>query len=219
MKRVAVVLAGCGQLDGAEIHESVLTLLSLDQNGADIQLFAPDKNQMHVINHLTGETEGESRNILVEAGRIGRGNVQKLSDLIIEHFDAVIFPGGYGAAKNLCDFALKGADCAVDPEVERLIAEGLQLKKVMGFICIAPVILAKVSGKQGLKIRLTIGTDPDTVRAVESMGALHVPCSVDGIVVDDEHRIVTTPAYMLGERISEVASGIGKLVEKVLSLC
>lgn len=219
MKKVAVVLSGCGQLDGAEIHESVLTLLSLDRNGAEIQLFAPDKNQMHVINHLTGETMGETRNLLKEAGRIGRGNVRDLAGADIDHFDAVIFPGGYGAAKNLCDFAVKGADCSVDPVVEQFIVSGLQQKKVMGFICIAPVILAKVSGKMGQKIRVTIGTDADTARAVESMGAKHVSCSVNDIVVDDEHRIVTTPAYMLGERISEVADGIGKLVKKVLSMC
>ena len=219
MKKVAVVLSGCGQLDGAEIHESIITLLALDRRGAETQIFAPDKDQMQVINHLTGEIEEENRNLLVEAGRIGRGNVQDLADANIEHFDAVIFPGGYGVAKNLCDFAVKGTECSVDPLVERFILNGLQAKKVMGFICIAPALLAKVSGDHGLKIDLTIGTDPETAQAVETMGAHHISCSVNEIVVDEKNRIVTTPAYMLGQRISEVADGIGKLVDKVLQMC
>jgi len=219
MKKVAVVLSGCGQLDGSEIHEAVLTLLSLDRNGAEIHLFAPDKDQLHVINHLTGEIERENRNLLKEAARIGRGKVLDLARAGIENFDAVIFPGGYGAAKNLCDFALKGSDCTVDPVVEKCILRGLELKRVMGFICIAPVILARISGGMGLKIRVTIGTDPEAARAVEAMGAIHVPCAVDEIVVDTDYGIVTTPAYMLGQRISEVAQGIERLVQQVLAMC
>jgi enhancing lycopene biosynthesis protein 2 len=219
MKKIAVVLSGCGVFDGAEIHESVLTLLALDRKNADIRMFAPDTEQMEVINHLSGESTGETRNVLVESARIARGNIKNLEQANIEDLDAVIFPGGYGVAKNLCDFAVKGTGCGVNPVVQEFIVKCLNKRKVMGFICIAPALLAKISGDLGLKIDLTIGTDPETAQAVETMGAQHIPCSVNEIVVDEKNRIVTTPAYMLGQRIVEVATGIEKLVNKVLELC
>lgn len=219
MKKVAVVLSGCGVFDGAEIHESVITLLALDRQGAEVHIFAPNVPQMHVINHLTQQPTGETRNVLVESARIARGDIKDLAEADINDFDAAIFPGGFGAAKNLCDFAIKGPDCTVNPAVEKFITDGLRAGKTMGFVCIAPALLAKVAGNIDLHPGLTIGTDAGTAAAVEKMGGQHINCPVRDFVVDEKNKIVSTPAYMLGQRISEVAEGIEKLVNKVLELC
>lgn len=216
-KRVGVVLSGCGIYDGSEIHEAVLTLLILDQAEAQIICMAPDIPQHHVIDHLKGkEAEGEARNVLTEAARIARGEIRDMKEVSAADLDALIFPGGFGAAKNLCNFAVKGKDCTVNAEVERLIGEMHAAKKPIGFICIAPVIAAKVLGEQ--HPTLTIGSDATTVGAVEAMGAKHVACAVDEIAVNEENKIVSTPAYMLGPSISHVARGIEKLVLKILEL-
>lgn len=215
--KVGVVLSGCGVFDGSEIHEAVLTLVALDEAGAEAICMAPNVAQRHVINHLTGEVAaGETRNVLVEAARIARGNVRDLASVDAAELDAVILPGGFGAAKNLSDFALAGDACSVHPEVARLIRSARAAGKPVGAICIAPVLLAKVLGSESP--RLTIGTDAGTAAAVNAMGACHVDCAVSGTVVDDEKRLVTTPAYMLASSISEAASGIEKLVLEVLRL-
>lgn len=219
MKKVAVVLSGCGVFDGAEIHESVITLLALDRQGAEVHIFAPNVPQMHVINHLTQQPTDETRNVLVESARIARGEIKDLAEADINDFDAAIFPGGFGAAKNLCDFAVKGPDCTVNPTVEKFITDGLRAGKTMGFVCIAPALLAKVAGNIDLHPDLTIGTDTGTAAAVEKMGGHHINCPVRDFVVDEKNKLVSTPAYMLGQRISEVAEGIEKVVNKVLELC
>lgn len=219
MKRVAVVLSGSGVFDGSEIHESVITLLALDRFGAEISILAPNIPQMHVINHITGEEMKESRNVLIESARIARGDIKDLAKTNIEDYDAVIFPGGFGAAKNLSDFVIKGSDLTVNPVVEKFIINGLNSHKVMGFICIAPVIAAKVGESIDLHPEITIGTDKETAQAIETIGAHHINCQVNGIVYDEKNKIVTTPAYMLGQSISEIAEGIEKLVKKVLELC
>lgn len=219
MPKVGVVLSGCGVYDGAEIHESVITLLALDRAGVEILCMAPDVDQMHVINHLTGEvSEGETRNVLVESARIARGDVVDMSPVTSDDIDAIIFPGGFGAAKNLCDFAVKGTDCTVHPEVLRLTKEMVAAKKPVGVVCIAPALMAKVMEDSGISVDLTIGTDEETAGAIETMGASHVACLVSEFVVDRENKVVSTPAYMLAERISEVADGVEKLVEEVLNL-
>lgn len=215
MKTVGVVLSGCGVFDGAEIHESVLTMLALDRAGARVLFFAPDKPQLHVINHLTGEELTEQRNILVESARITRGQIKPLSSANSEQLDALIVPGGFGAAKNLSDFAIKGSECTIDPDLIKLTQSMHKSGKPIGFMCISPVMLPKLLGKP---IRLTIGNDPDTIDAIEVMGGEHVICPVDDVVVDAENKVVTTPAYMLAESISEAAKGIDKLVAKVLDL-
>lgn len=216
MKKIAVILSGCGVFDGAEIHESVLTLLALEQNGLDYQCFAPDIKQMHVINHLTGDvSEGESRNVLVEAARIARGNIKDLAEAKESDFDAAVLPGGFGAAKNLCDFAVKGSDCTVNPELERFIKAMATAKKPVGFICISPAMIPRLYG-QGSK--LTIGNDKDTAEAIEAMGGVHMACPVEDIVYDEERNLISTPAYMLAGSVSEAASGINKLIAKLASL-
>mgnify|MGYP005849403919 CR=1 FL=1 len=217
MPRVGVVLSGCGVYDGAEIHESVLTMLALDRAGADMVLMAPDVEQMHVINHLTGQVvEGERRNVLVESARIARGNIKDIKDVKAGDIDALIFPGGYGAAKNLCNYATKGPDCAVHPEVARLVKDMYEARKPIGAICISPAVIAKVLGNKGPE--LTIGTDRTTAQDIEKMGAKHIECPVDDFRVDRDNKIVTTPAYMLANRISEAAVGIEKAVRAVLDL-
>ncbi|HDP95120.1 MAG TPA: isoprenoid biosynthesis glyoxalase ElbB [Candidatus Aminicenantes bacterium] len=218
MKKVAVVLSGCGVFDGAEIHESVLTLLALDRRHADVTLLAPDIPQMHVVNHRTGQPTEEERNVLVEAARIARGEIFDLAKANVTEFDAVVFPGGFGVAKNLCDFAVNGPECSVHPQVERFILAAIDAHKALGFICIAPALMARVAKSRNIHPRLTIGTDKDTSAAVEKMGGIHVAVQVRGVVVDEDLRIVSTPAYMLGQRISEVADGIDKLVEKLLQM-
>jgi enhancing lycopene biosynthesis protein 2 len=219
MARVAVCLSGCGVRDGSEIHEAVLTLLALDEAGAEIVCCAPNIDQAMVVDHAAGTpTKNERRNVLVESARIARGNIRDLAGVHAFDIDALIFPGGFGAALNLCSFAKDGADCSVNPEVERLAGEMLDAGKPIGAICIAPAMLARIVGRHGLHPQLTIGTDADTAAAMEKMGVRHVSCGVNTIVTDESHRIVSTPAYMLGKGPAEVYEGIRALVQQVLRL-
>lgn len=214
-KKVAVILSGCGVYDGAEIHESVITLLRLDQRGAKVQCFAPNIAQHHVINHLTGEEMPESRNVLVESARIARGDIKDISEANVEDFDALIVPGGFGAAKNLSDFAFKGTECAVQPDVLALAEAFAEAGKPIGLMCISPAIAAKIYGPG---VVCTIGKDADTAAAVSKMGGEHHECDVSEIVEDKARKLVSTPAYMLANSISEAASGINKMVDRVLEL-
>ncbi|MBI5186504.1 MAG: isoprenoid biosynthesis glyoxalase ElbB [Nitrospinae bacterium] len=219
MKKIGVVLSGCGVYDGAEIHESVITLWAISKHGGEALCMAPDRDQMHVINHLTGQiAQGEKRNVLVESARIARGNIKNIKEVSAKDIDALILPGGFGAAKNLCDFAVKGGDCEIDPGVKRLVSETLAAKKPVGAICISPALLAAICKGGPVKPQVTIGYDPDTAKAINSMGARHVDCQVREFVVDRENRIVTTPAYMLAKNISEAADGIEKLVKEVMGM-
>ena len=219
MKKVAVVLAGCGVFDGAEIHEAVLTLLYLDQAGTEVQCFAPDKPQMHVINHLKGEpVDGESRNVLVESARIARGNIKPLTELKMADFDAVVFPGGFGAAKNLCTFAVDGPNCSVEDDVVRVTREAVKAGKPVGTICISPACTAKALEGAVEGVKLTVGTDQGTLDALGAMKASPVAANVQDIVIDEQKKIVSTPAYMLGQRIADVATGIEKLVKQIVKM-
>lgn len=219
MAKVGVILSGCGVYDGSEIHESVITLLALDRAGVEAICMAPNIPQMHVVNHLTGDVAtGESRNVLVESARIARGNIRDIKDVTVDDFDALILPGGFGAAKNLCSFAVKGADCEVHPEVARLVRNTVKAKKPLAAVCIAPALVSKVLGDEDLAHKLTIGTDPDTAAALEKMGSEHVSCPVREFVVDRDNKMVSTPAYMLAGRISEAAEGIEKTVQVLLEM-
>ena len=215
MKKIGVVLGGCGVYDGSEIHEAVITLLAIARNGAQAVCFAPDKPQRDVINHLTGEAMPEQRNVLVEAARIARGDILPLAQAREETLDALIVPGGFGAAKNLSDFAFKGASCTVQSDVLRAARGFAAAHKPVGLMCIAPAMAARIFGAG---VQCTIGHDPDTAATLGSMGAEHVDCAVDEIVVDAQHKLVTTPAYMLAKTLAEAASGINKLVDRVLEL-
>jgi len=218
MAKVGVVLAGCGVYDGSEIYETVITLLALDRAGATAVCMAPDIEQ-GVVNHLTGEqVDGATRNVLEEAARIARGDITDIAKVSASDLDALIIPGGFGAAKNLCDFAFKGTDCEVNPEVARLVREIVAAKKPLAAICIAPALVAKVLGDDNLTHQLTIGTDAGTAEAITAMGATHVACPVQEFVVDKENKLVSSPAYMLAGSISEAAEGIEKTVKAVLEM-
>ena len=214
--KIGVVLSGCGVMDGSEIHEAVLTLLAIDKAGHDAICMAPNIEQMHVVDHVKNEPTQEKRNVLVESARIARGNIRDIKEVKADQIDALVFPGGYGAVKNLSSFAKDGAECSVQEEVGRLLKEMYEAGKPIGALCIAPAVLAKALGEKSPE--LTIGNDAETAKTLESMGAKHVPCAVGDIVVDKERRIITTPAYMLAKRVSEVALGAEKLVKAVLEM-
>lgn len=212
---VAVVLSGCGVFDGAEIHESVFTLYALDKRGAHYQCFAPDIDQAHVVNHLTGDvSEGEHRNVLVESARIARGAIKPLSQFDAKGFDAIAFPGGFGAAKNLSSFAFDGADCSVDPDVERALKDMVAAGKPIAALCITPAVVAKVLGGADV----TIGQDEGTASAIEAMGAHHTPTGHVGVVVDPNYKLVTAPCYMLDSTISQIADGADAAIEALLAI-
>lgn len=215
MLNVAIILSGCGVFDGSEIHESVLTMLALEENGAQYQCFAPDIEQYQVINHLNGKTMQGSRNVLVESARIARGSIQPVTALKAINFDALIFPGGAGVKKNLSNFADMGKNCHMDSNTLKAAQNFVIAKKPIGFICIAPALIPLIVGKP---TQITIGDDLKTSQIIESMGGVHICCPVNQFVVDEKHKIVSTPAYMLANNILEAASGIKKLVTKVLSL-
>jgi enhancing lycopene biosynthesis protein 2 len=221
MSTIAVVLSGSGRADGSEIHESVCCLIHLARLGAPYRCFAPDAPQAGVVNHLTGKPAGETRNQLVEAARIARSEISPLSQLNPADFDAVVFPGGFGAAKNLCTFAKDGENCTVIPDVERVVKGFHKAGKPVAMCCIAPIIAARVLGKAagGPGCTVTIGDDAGTAAAIGKMGATNAVKSVTEAAVDEPNRLATTPAYMYGNASPwEVYQGIGRMIEETLAL-
>lgn len=218
MKKVAVILSGCGVFDGSEIHEACAALLALSRAGAEALICAPVGDQMHVVDHLAGEPEaGASRRILTESARIARGEISPLAEVDATAVDAVLLPGGFGAAKNLCTFAVDGDQCTVNGEVTAFLKAAHGAGRPIGAMCIAPVILARVFGPD-LNPQVTIGNDAATAALITKMGARHVDCPVTGVVVDETNRFVTTPAYMIAENIVQVFDGAAVFVEKLLTL-
>ena len=216
MKKIAVLLSGSGFFDGSEIHESVLAMLALSKLEAQYQCFAPNINQMHVVNHLSGEVaENEHCNVLVESARIARGEIKSTDEVDTSIFDGLIIPGGFGAAKNLCNFAIKGSDCEVSPEVSEFITKFVEAEKPIGFICIAPIMIPRLYGEGASG---TIGNDFETAQAFNAMGGQHKEANAQEIIIDEERKLVSTPAYMLAGSIAEVNIGIEKLVKKVLAM-
>jgi enhancing lycopene biosynthesis protein 2 len=219
MPKVGVVLSGCGVYDGAEIHESVITLLALDRAGAEVVCMAPDVPQMHVVDHRTGEVaEGETRNVLTESARIARGEIRDVKDVSADELDALIIPGGFGAAKNLCSFAVDGPECTIQEDVAKLVRDVVAKGKPLGAICIAPAVVAKAFQEESWAPEITIGNDEGTAAGLEALKAKHVACPVTEFHVDRERKIVSTPAYMLAGSIREAAEGIEKTVAAVLEL-
>jgi enhancing lycopene biosynthesis protein 2 len=212
MKKFAVVLAGCGVFDGAEIHEATLTLLALDQQGVDYDIFAPDIDQHHVVNHLTGEEMDEIRNVLVESARIARGKIHSLDKFSAAGYDAILFPGGFGAAKNLSTVAFDGPNASVNPEVESAVKAMHAASKPIGALCIAPAVIARVLGE----VEVTIGSDPGTAQAIEQMGGKHTQASHGEVVVDEKNLVFTTPCYMLDATISQIYHGAYNVVKEML---
>lgn len=216
MKKVAVILSGSGVFDGAEIGEAILTLLHISKQGAQYQCFAPDVEQMHTLNHINGEEIPQTRNVLVEAARIARGEIKPLTELNANDFDALILPGGFGAAKNLSTFATQGENANINDEVKTACQAFAKAAKPAGYMCIAPVIMPAVYGNG---VKLTIGNDADTAAAIEKMGGHHLECSVEEIIIDETNKVVSTPAYMLANNLVEAETGIAKLVQATLAMC
>jgi len=216
MKKIAIILSGCGVYDGSEIHESVLTMLAITEQGAQYRCFAPNINQYHVINHFTGEVdETQTRNVLVESARIARGDIEDITELVVDEFDALVLPGGFGAAKNLCDFAINNENCTMQNDVLLACQAFAAAKKPAGYICISPAMIALVYGQNS---KGTIGTDSDIAAQLTAMGLQHVNCSVDNVVIDQTNKVISTPAYMLASNIGEAAQGINKLIKNLLEM-
>ncbi len=213
-KRIAVVLSGCGVYDGSEIHEATMSLLAVVRNGAEYEVFAPDVKQTHVINHVNGQVTREERNVLLESARIARGKIRPLSAFKAEEFDGLLFPGGFGAAKNLSTYAFDGPEMKVNGDVEKAIHSMVKLNKPVGALCIAPVILARILGR----VEITIGDDDSTAEHLRKMGAVHKKTGFGEVVVDKNHKIVTSAAYMLDANIAQVAEGADNTVKAMLKL-
>jgi enhancing lycopene biosynthesis protein 2 len=213
-KKFAVILSGCGNKDGAEIHESVMTLWAIHKHGAEYQCFAPDIDQHHVLNFITNQEMAEKRNVLVESARIARGAIMDLKAYKVNDFDGLVMPGGLGVAKNLSSFAFEGADCTVNEDVVRAVKETAAQNKPIGALCIAPAIIAKILGD----VEVTIGQDPGTEAAIVKMGASHLQTTHGEIVVDRQHKIVTTPCYMLDARVNQIGEGAENLVIALLEM-
>lgn len=212
-KKFAVVLSGSGVYDGAEIHEATLSMLAIAKAGAAYQCFAPDMKQHHVINHLTGEEMNEERNVLVEAARIARGDIKSLNEFHAKDFDALLFPGGFGAAKNLSTVAFHGPDASVNPEVEKAVKDMLVLKKPIGALCISPAFIAKIIGDD---VKVTIGSDEGTASAINAMGGKHIQTNHREVVIDDTFNVFTTPCYMLDATILDIEQGATNIVNAMM---
>jgi enhancing lycopene biosynthesis protein 2 len=215
-KKIGVILSGCGFKDGAEIHESVLTILALDRAGAEVVYMAPDVDQTQVVNHINDEKLSETRNVLVESSRIARGDISDIANVKADDLDGLVLPGGFGAALNLSDFGMKGAEASVNRDVKRLLVDCHAQRKPIGAICIAPAVIATALGNKGVK--LTIGNDEETASGIQAHGANHENCAVESICIDVDNKIVSTPAYMLGPNIRHVAAGIELLVAEVMRM-
>ncbi len=214
MKKFAVVLAGCGVFDGAEIHEATLTMLEIKKQGADYQCFAPDIPQHHVLNHLNGEEIKENRNVLVESARIARGNIKPLSELNSADFDSLIFPGGFGVAKNLSTIAFDGPNATVNKDVEKTVKSFHDQKKPIGAICIAPAMIAKILND----VQVTVGQDKGTIEAIEKMGGTHIKTTHGDVVYDEKNNLFTTPCYMLDADIVQIHDGAYNIVDAMLGV-
>lgn len=213
-KKFAVILSGSGVYDGSEIHEATMALWAITKHGCSYEIFAPDKEQHHVINHINGEEMNERRNVLIESARIARGQISALDRFSAGNFDALLLPGGFGAAKNLSTFAFEGADCSVDADTERAIREMVAQEKPIGCLCISPVIIARILGD----VELTIGQDPETAEAIGLMGGRHVQTDHGEVVVDKKYKIVTSPCYMLDANVVQIAEGADHTVGAMLKL-
>ena len=214
-KTIGVILSGCGVYDGSEIYETTLTLLALSQRGLNAQIFAPNENQMHVIDHLQGQPSQENRNMLVESARIARGQISPLEEADARKLDGIIVPGGFGAAKNLCNYATAGVELEVLPMLATLLKNTHEQQKPLGFICISPIMIPALFGPG---VRATLGAKGDDASAYVKMGGEHLECAVEQIVYDENHRILTTPAYMLAQNIAQAHIGIDTLVNRMADL-
>lgn len=216
MVKAAVILSGCGYLDGAEIRESALTLLALDQQAVEVQIFAPDIAQMHVVDHLAKTPIESSRNVLQEAARIARSEVTALCALDMKDFDLLVIPGGFGVAKNLSDLAIHGLEASILPDFKRVIESAYAQKKPIAAICIAPAVLALALKNKNITV--TIGDDKATAEMITASGNIHQNCASESCVIDDKNSIVTCSAYMREDRMSAIAQGIDACIRAAVAM-
>ncbi|XP_053328426.1 glutamine amidotransferase-like class 1 domain-containing protein 3, mitochondrial [Spea bombifrons] len=221
-KKVAVILSGCGVYDGSEIHESSAVYVHLSRAGAQTVFFAPNINQMHVVDHIKGQPTEEKRNVLTESARIARGNIKDLKDLKVSEYDALIIPGGFGVAKNLSTWAVEGKDCSVLKAIEDVFKAFHNAKKPIGLCCISPVLAAKLL--PGCEV--TVGHDTEsekwpnaaTADDIKKLGCKHVNKHANEAHVDENNKLVTASAFMCNCPIHEIYDGIGEMVKAVLKL-
>ena len=212
--KFAVILSGCGVYDGSEIHEATMALLAIEKYGGSYKIFAPDVQQHHVVNHITGDEMKETRNVLIESARIARGNIEPLDNYDPADFDALILPGGFGVAKNLCTYAIDGPAFKVEKVVEKAIKDTNAAGKVIGALCIAPVLIAKILGE----VDVTIGNDKTTAAHIEAFGGVHVEAANGEVVIDNTNRIVSNPCYMLDAKITDIAIGADNVVKAIIEM-
>ncbi|MBR1778012.1 MAG: isoprenoid biosynthesis glyoxalase ElbB [Alphaproteobacteria bacterium] len=213
-KKIAVILSGCGVMDGSEIHEAVTAMLAIEQHGGVYHCFAPQGEQRVVMNHVTKQPSGEIRRMPVEAARIARGDISLLASFNVSDYDAVLFPGGMGAVLNLCDFAHQGKNCSVHPDVERVVKEMHAAGKPIVALCIAPVLITRILGD----ITVTIGNDPETCLAIKAMGGTPEICSAAQVCIDKKNKIITTPCYMLDKSLKDVAQSTSNAVKDLMEM-
>lgn len=213
-KKFAVILAGSGYIDGSEIHEATFSLYAIMSQGAEYQIFAPDVKQHHVVDHITGKEMDEERNVLVESARIARGDIKPMSEFRQEEFDALLMPGGFGVAKNLCTYAFDGADMKINPEVEKAVKDIISADKPIAGLCISPVIISKVVDD----VELTIGKDEHVAADTEKMGSRHKQTGHGEVVVDSKYKIATTPCYMLESTVLNIFDGANNVVKAVMDM-
>ncbi|MBR6437718.1 MAG: isoprenoid biosynthesis glyoxalase ElbB [Bacteroidales bacterium] len=215
MKKVAVVLTGCGAKDGSEINETVTLLLALDQHNVEYQAFAPDENQYEVCNHITGQVVNEKRNMMVEAARIVRGKILPLSRFNANDFDALLFPGGFGAAKNIFTYAYDGINFKVNKDVEKAICDIHAQGKPIGAMCIAPLMVAKVLGN----VNVTMGSGKcHQAKEIEMIGCKHTETTHGGVAIDKENKVFSTPCFMLDATLKDIYQGAYNLVEAMMKI-
>lgn len=215
MKKIAVILAGCGNRDGSETHETLSVLLAIDKRNIEYQCFAPE-GDFEVFNHIEGKASGEKRHLITEASRLCRGNIKPLSTYKAVDYDALILPGGMGAAQNLSNYAFVGAEMSVNKEVETAIKDAFSANKPIGALCIAPMIVAKVLGDKNPTI--TLGQECQAAKDAVTLGCKHQVCSAEEVAIDRENKIVTTPAYMVATHISQIFEGSDNLVQAICEL-
>ncbi len=213
MKKIALLLSGCGYLDGTEVTECVSTIIKLSELGTKWTPFSISKSYSPTSHFAPEHSPPGPLNCLEESARITRSQMTDLKEIRVKDYDALVIPGGYGVAKNFCSWALDGPSCSVDKNVKSVIEEFHSLSLPIGAWCIAPALVSRVLGQHNIQV--TIGNDTETAAGIEKTGAIHVPCSVTDFVTDRENKIISTPAYMLQAQPHEVFQGISSALKEL----
>jgi enhancing lycopene biosynthesis protein 2 len=226
MKKIGILLSGCGVYDGSEIQETVLAMLAIQEVGAEYFCISIDKNQHHVINHLNGTEMAETRNMMIESARIARGNVKNINEVEIRDFDALVIPGGFGNAKNLSSWAFDGPKGTILPEVKLLIVNCINAGRPIAALCVSPILIAKAMEDSGFQVELTLGNSADSSpynindfhASLKATGAKTFEKNIEGIQIDEKLKIVSAPCYMIEANILEIRNNIKQAIEALMLL-